>query len=651
MEVHYRLLSPLDLGKKNLKNRIIFGPHRTNFAVKNLPGEKHADYYEQRAKGGVGLIIVEGGSVHPSDYPYEKVIFAYARDAVFGYSKIAKAVHRHGCLVVAQLNHYGGQADGSLSRREIWAPSPVPEVNSGEIPKVMETEDIEEIIESFVQSSLIVCEAGMDGVEINMGQCSLLRQFLSPLTNFRTDEYGGSLENRARFCMGVLKKVRQKIGQDFIIGLRLCGDEYAPWGGLTPDCCLEAARYICRESGLIDYLAVEVGSIYSLHMTMASMRHPEDYAVGPARLIAGAVDVPVCATGSIRSVELAEKLLHEKIKLVDMARALIADPQLPEKARSGKLEQIRPCILCNEGCYVYSTMNPVLTCAVNPSAGQEKMEQIAGAKKVNRKKSVAVIGGGPAGLEAAGTAAERGWRVVLYEKNNEPGGRLVLAAKIPGWERSRDIINHLYERAIAHGVEMRLGCEVSESIIEKERYDAIIVATGSKPSSVPFRTEDGVKIWTADDILEDRVGAGNSIVIIDLEGAWQAVGAALVAAERFKKIIVLAPEMFVSPELAKNGEFVIWYQQAFRKGIELIPQTEVIKVSKSGVEVLDCFSRNKWLLTGIDTVVLAAPRSPETGLYKKMTGKGIKVWAIGDCVAPRNLSAAIREGRIAGLKI
>ena len=649
MKKGLKLFDPLKIGKYTLKNRIVLGPHRTNFSVDHVPGNRHLQYYQRRAIGGTGMIVLEGASVHPSDFPYERAIFAFDDKVTVGYRRIAEALHAHSCLVLAQLTHCGGQADSTLSQTEVWAPSPVPEVNSGEIPKTMEKEDIEDVIEGFASAALRMQAAGLNGVEINAGQFSLLRQFLSPLTNFRTDEYGGSMENRARVCLDVLHKVREEAGPAFIIGLRLCGDEYAPWGGLTPEQSRDIATYLCRD-GLVDYLTVEVGSIYSVHMTMASMRHHEDYAVEPARIISGAVKVPVCATGSILSVEMAERLVQGGMELVEMTRALIADPMLPSKEKENRDVEIRPCILCNQDCYVYSGMNPILSCAVNPCAGYEE-ESCVEIEPTNRPKNVIVVGGGPGGLQAAVNAAERGHQVILYEREEAVGGRIRLLAKIPGCARFQIIIDYLLRRAQSLGVEFYLGCEVNERDIKDAGPDAVIVASGRKWAPIPFEVERNVLILRPEEILKGNANVGHNALVVDLEGAWQAIGASLLLAERVDTVQIITPEMFVSSELAKNGEFVNWYQQAFQKGIGFIPQTELARVGRSTVEVVDKFSRESRTLTGIDTVVLAAPGLPEQRLYKSLLGKGFEIWAVGDCVAPRNLSAAIREGHQVGCRI
>jgi len=457
------------------------------------------------------------------------------------------------------------------------------------------------------------------------------------------------MKNRARICLEVLRRVREEVGQAFIVGLRVCGDEYAPWGGLRPEDSRDIVTYLLQD-GLVDYLTVEVGSLYSVHMTMASMRHPEDYAIAAARTISESVKIPVCATGSIASVELAERIVQEGLEMVEMTRALIADPILPNNAQKAMGGQVTPCILCNQDCYVYSGMNPVLSCSVNPCAGYEE-EDYAEMKPTRRPKRVVVVGGGPGGLQSAVKAAERGHQVILYERREAVGGKISLLAKIPGCARFQMIIDYLFKEAQRLGVEFHLGYRVSEDDITGACPDAVIVAAGRKWAPVPFEVEPNMSVFRTEEVLEGTADIGRNVLIIDLEGAWQAVGVALTLSERADSIQIITPEMFVSSELAKNGEFVNWYQQAFQKGINFIPQTEVVRADRSGIEVVDKFMREPRTLTGIDTIVLADSGLPEQYLYKSLVGKDIEIWAVGDCVAPRNLSAAIREGYQVGGRI
>ena len=642
--------SALSLGKKQLKNRIVFGPHRTNFAVDRSLSQQHLAYYLERAKGGAGLIIAEGAAVLPGDCPYENSIDLAAPNSLENYHQLANSVHRHGASILASLHHFGGQSDSSITRRELWAPSPVPELNSGEVPKIMEEEDIEAVVAGFVRAAEMVSRAGLDGVEINAGQFSLLRQFLSPLTNFRQDGHGGSLINRARLTLRVLERVRLAIGPDKIIGLRLCGDEYAPWGGLTMADAREIAVYL-QSQVPVDYLAVEMGSLYSAQMTMASMRFPENYALPAAELIAADVDCPVCVTGSIVSVSQAEAALAAGCRLVEMTRALIADPQLPLKLAAGQTAQIRPCILCNQDCYVTSAMNPRLACAINPRAGrellsgQDEVTAEQGDQPVLIPKNIIVVGGGPAGLQAALSAARRGHRVSLYEKSPVLGGRLRLAAKVPGNERFQTVIDYLAVQARQAGVAVHLDTLFSEAMLDgAARPDALIVAAGSRPAPLPFPVEDGVAVLGSGEILSGEKSVSGTVLLIDLEGTWQGAGTALLISDSCQKIYLVTPDLFAASQLAKNGSFISLYQAAWQKGIQFLPQQDVLRVGRGEVEMADRFSQQKQTISGIDAVIFVAPPYPEDGLIKSLLEKDLEIWSVGDCVAPRNYSAAIREG-------
>jgi 2,4-dienoyl-CoA reductase-like NADH-dependent reductase (Old Yellow Enzyme family) len=412
-----RLFQPLKIGSREARNRILFGSHTTNLARHNLLSQQHAEYYAARAGGGAGIIVLEEHIVHASDMPYESAVLGFLPGTAQAVTTVTGRIHEHGALAFVQLNHNGQQSMSDHNQRELWAPSPVPDVASREVPKEMEQADIRAVIDGFAQVARTVTEAGADGVELQIADRSLLRQFLSPLTNQRGDNYGGALENRLRFVQETLEAVDAAIGIDRVLGVRFCADELAPWAGLTPEQSLEIVRLLVSTER-IDYVTVTMGSILSAHMFPfhASMHVPQGYAVHLAGAIKEAINVPVFAAGRIMNAAKAERVLAEgQADGVEMIRALIADPHLPRLSQEGRAGRVRPCISCNQGCQVRSVMNATISCNVNPDVVHAQALPSEERPGKNGQR-VYIVGGGPAGLEAARRAALRGREVVLYER-------------------------------------------------------------------------------------------------------------------------------------------------------------------------------------------------------------------------------------------
>src|SRR5258706_2520358 len=368
MPMQNRLFQPLTIGPREARNRIIFGSHTTNFAQHNFLSQRHADYYASRAEGGTGMIVLEEHIIHPSDFPYERVVFGYLPETVQAIARVSERIHAHGSLAIVQLNHNGQQSSSDHHQHELWAPSPVQDVASREIPKAMELADIAAVIEGFAPVASHAALGNADGVELQISDRSLLRQFLSPLTNQRNDQYGGPLENRLRFVQETIEAVDRVPGKDRVLGIRLCADELAPWGGITPEQGAEIARLIAG-TGRVDYLTITMGSIFSTHMFPfhASMHTSPGYAVQLAASIKAAVNIPVFAAGRIMNADQAERILAEnQADGVEVIRPLIADPNLPRLSQAGHMDEGRPCIACNQGCQVRSTMNGMLSCIVSP---------------------------------------------------------------------------------------------------------------------------------------------------------------------------------------------------------------------------------------------------------------------------------------------
>ncbi len=367
-------------------------------------------------RGGCGTIVVEGASVHESDWPYERAPLAARAEP--GWAAIVAACRPHGALVLASLDHAGGQGSSAYSQAPLWAPSRVPEVASREVPKWMEPEDIAAVIDGFGAAAQRAVAAGCDGVEINAGQHSLIRQFLSGLTNHRDDEWGA---DRSHFARSVIGAVRRAIGPDVVVGLRLSCDELAPWAGITPEMAPGIAAELVDVG--VDHLVVTRGSIFSIEQTRPDFHQPPGFNADLAAAVKLEVDVPVFVQGSIVDVSQAETMTCDG---VEMTRAQIADPDLVAKVRAGEPERVRPCTRCNQTCQVRDARNPLVTCIGEPTSGRET-EDPDWYAVARTPRDVSIVGGGPAGLEAARVASTRGHRVVLIERQAQLGGMAAVA--------------------------------------------------------------------------------------------------------------------------------------------------------------------------------------------------------------------------------
>ncbi|MBS1848553.1 MAG: mycofactocin system FadH/OYE family oxidoreductase 2, partial [Actinobacteria bacterium] len=360
------LFTPLKIGPVTVANRIVFSAHLTNYATDGRPSEQHAAYYAERARGGTGLIITEEHSTHPTDWPYEKLIHGFHPDVLPGYRRITDAVHAHGTPIFAQINHNGGQASSMYSRRAVWAPSPVADPLFREVPKAVDRSEIAQIIAGYADVAERCAEGGFDGIELQCSHSSIVRGFLSPVTNKRTDDYGGSLANRARLLLALVDAVRSAIGDDLALGVRICGDELIE-GGTTIDDAIAIAKMV-EASGKVDYLNTSIGvATASLFMIEASMHIPPGYASFIPSALRDATDLPVVGVGRFKDPLQAERALAEgHCDLVGVVRGQIADANFAAKSRSEHVDDVRLCLSCNQECVGRMGLNRWLGCIENP---------------------------------------------------------------------------------------------------------------------------------------------------------------------------------------------------------------------------------------------------------------------------------------------
>jgi mycofactocin system FadH/OYE family oxidoreductase 1 len=618
-----KLLSPIGLGLLTAPNRVLFGPHVTNLGDDRVFSARHIAYYARRARGGCGVIVVEEASVHASDWPYERSPLASACGE--GWSAIAQACHAHGSLMVAALGHAGGQGSSAYSQRELWAPSRVPEVNAREVPKWMEAEDIAAVVSGFRDAAALAVASGCDGVEINAGQHSLIRQFLSGLTNHRDDEWG---TDRLRFAREVLTAVRT-VAAGKVVGLRLSCDELAPWAGITPDQAPEIAAALCAD-GLVDYLVVTRGSIFSVEKTRADFHEPAMVNVDVCRAVKAAVTVPVFLQGAVVEAGSAEWAIGEGIcDGVEMTRAQIADADLVAKVRSGASP--RPCIRCNQTCQVRDGRNPIVTCVGDPSSGFETTDTVEfGRASVSR--SVLVVGAGPAGLEAARIAALRGHQVRVVERAGSIGGLAAVAG--PGGA----LVQWLADECSRLGVTI----DVSTTVSELPAGDLVIVATGSQPGVREYAVAADAVVL---DVGELRLGRSTlpevgTIVLFDPIGGPIAVALAEQLGDR---AVLIIQDNIAGNELSRTGDLAPANSRLQQRGVTIERRSLLREVGCDHVVVEDRYSGARRTIACVAVV--------DCGFRLADDQFGAHGTRVGDCVAPRTLLEAIREGRAAALAI
>ena len=643
------LLSPLTVGPVQLKNRAVFSAHLTNMAVNHLMSKKQAHYYEERAKGGTALIITEEVSVHPTDWAYEKLIDAFEEKVVEGYRYATDRVHRQGAKIFLQLNHNGSQGDSTYSRRPLWSASNVTDPLFGETCKSIDQEEIAELIEYYRISAVYAKEGHFDGIEFQASHSSILRQFLSPYSNKRTDRYGGSLENRFRLIKEIALAVRSVIGPEMALGIRLSGEEFIE-GGLTLEDTVQIAQ-MAEKTGLFDYINLSIGmATHYLYLVEGPMSLPPAYAAYMAGAVKKAVKLPVITAGRIKDPKQAEKVLEQGLAdLVGMVRAQISDPYFMKKTMDGEEEQINGCLSCNIDCIGRVGLNKEIGCVQNPYIGREGEMTPYNLPKATAKKKVVVVGGGPAGMEAAIIAAKRGHQVVLFEKSDRLGGHILLAAALPYRAELGDSIRNLTNELALLPVDIRLNTCATENGILSLEPQTVIIACGAK-SSEHYLKNGQEHVYDLVDWLETRPELGEKVAIVDLLGSYQAASTAELLKDMGKDVEIFSGALQAGHGLGRTTELDLWTKRMKEKGVKLTPNTSVISVSGHDVQIMDNYSGAVASRYGIDNVLIAAPACADSQLYYNLKSQ-VQTLMIGDAVSPRLLGNAIYDGFNAAISI
>lgn len=638
------LFSPIQIGPLTVKNRICCSAHADALAEDGMPADRAVRYYELKARGGVGFMMCFGSAgVHPSSPARDWNGVELFEDRVIPYLKVfSDTMHQYGVPCVAQITHRGRRGRSHISWQRLYGPSAIREPNHREVPHEIEPATIDEFVQSFIDAASRLQQGGFDGCEVMASHGHLIDQFWSANSNGRKDEYGESLENRLRFGIRVLEGIRKKVGPNFVIGIRVTADDFVD-GGLTNTDCQEIARYLDRLN-LIDYFNV-IGGTAEVYVGEAAavpdMSFPLALYSSLSASIRAVVKVPVIATGRINDPTVAERVLTEgQADLCIMNRALIADPDLPNKAREGRLEDIRQCMGYNQGCIDRIYVGLGVSCVQNAVIGREK--DWAKLPRAETPRKVVIVGAGPAGLECAQVARRRGHTVVLLEKNSEAGGQTLIARRAPFRQDFDGACRYSYLQCKKLGVDVRFGVEATAATILAEAPEVVVVATGAKVfrPTLPGFDRYGFSAW---EVLNGTEVPGERVLLIDEEFGQQATSTAEFLMDAGKQVEIVTSESTIGSFLGVTSKPPV-YQRLFAKGIKLHCNLRVTALSAQEATAVNVWSNAEEILGPYDAFVYAYGGQAVDGLNRELAGKVPRVELIGDSFAPRTLQHAILEG-------
>ncbi|MEY2754106.1 MAG: hypothetical protein RJB65_464 [Actinomycetota bacterium] len=657
------LAQPLQLRHLTLRNRIVFGAHTANMSELGLPALQHLGYYRERARGGAAMIVVEPVPVHATGV-LTRGNFRHSDDAVIpGFRAITDAVHAEGAHILQQLYHVGQHGDFDNSYQPSWSPSGLPSYHDNDGSHAMTASEIEEIIAGFVQAAERAQRCGFDGIEVFAAYHAIVDQFWLEWSNRRTDEWGGSFENRMRFSAEILRRIREACGDQFVIGLAVSVDPKVEAAIQIDEMC-EIIRWH-DERQLMDYVTCGTGSYFDFSDLIPSFLFADKLGVPFAeRLKQVVVHAKVQAESHIRTPENADYVIASgQADMVSIVRGQIADPYLAEKALTGRDDEVRGCISCNQMCWGRRFRDYWISCLVNPSVGREWEWGGDRFERVAEPRDVLVVGGGPAGLEAARVAAERGHRVTLCEAGPELGGSFRLAGLQPRREQITDLIGWYRRELERLDVRVRLNepLEASEidAMVAAGTVQAVVVATGSQPAGTgfqrPLAPADGIpgadspNVWSVEEIMSHQARPGQRIVLVDDSGDWRGAGTAWHLAERGHSVTIVTALPLIGFNVQRTGSDGRLRATLRDLGVDWRTESVVTEWNDRGAVVRDLLDGSETLIEA-DALVTCLTNVPEDSVAKEMSVP-VEVRLVGDAMAARTAVHAIYEGRVAGMGV
>ena len=672
-----KLFENINIGQITLKNRLIMSAMDLGFTSDGTINDRIINFYRERAKGGVGLIVVGGCYPEINGKVWKSIIGLDKDELIPGLKRLTDAIHRYDVRVAAQLLHAGRSASSFFTKMQPVAPSAVAYRSIKQEPRALTIPEIKTVINNYVSATLRAKKAGFDAVELHGGMGYLINQFLSKATNKRNDEYGGSLENRVRFAQEMILAIKETVGKDYPIIFRMSGDDLVE-EGLKIEESVEIAR-ILQQAGA-DAFNVSPGWHESKTPIMLMSIPRMAYAYLSAK-IKSQLTVPVIASVRINDLKLAEEILdNEQADMVSIGRPLIVDPELPNKYKNGQFDDIRTCIACNQGCFDSLLNFRHVSCIYNAMVGHEGEYKIT---KADKPKKVVVVGGGPGGMETARVLALRGHNVTLYEKNNQLGGQLRYACIPPGRDEIQNIITYLERQISKLKVTIKIGKEADLHTLEEEHPDAIIVATGGRPIMLNLPGIKGDNVYIASSVLEGKSSLGRDVVIIG--GGTVGCEVALYVAKQG----AMRPDIacFLLAHKVLDAKDVVEHTSKGNRNITLLEMKRKVgggfgfstrwvilnELKDAGIkeitevkvkEIINNHDENGQKNSGVvyekdgqehfinaDTVIIAVGYSSNNELQKQLEGKFAETYFIGDCVRVRTALEAIHEGFEVALKI